>query len=99
MAVNGAAPFTVDLETQRISGPGGPDIVFRHRRRPTACACMEGLDDIGLDAQARRRDRRVGKARGSRAALAANGERQPWRDRTLVLRTRVTRTVLTEETA
>src|SRR5437868_1628444 len=28
IAVNGAAPFTVDLETQRISGPGGADIAF-----------------------------------------------------------------------
>src|SRR6478736_8482206 len=25
---NGSAPFTVDLETQTISGPGGPDIKF-----------------------------------------------------------------------
>src|SRR5215203_4838431 len=28
IAANGAAPFTVDLETQRISGPGGADIMF-----------------------------------------------------------------------
>src|SRR6266545_3380950 len=28
IAANGAAPFTVDLETQTISGPGGPDITF-----------------------------------------------------------------------
>src|SRR5437867_6646092 len=28
IAANGAAPFTVDLETQTISGPGGPDIAF-----------------------------------------------------------------------
>src|SRR4030081_3498502 len=28
LAANGSAPFTVDLETQRISGPGGPDIAF-----------------------------------------------------------------------
>src|SRR5437588_12075972 len=28
VAVNGSAPFTVDLTTQRISGPGGPDIAF-----------------------------------------------------------------------
>src|SRR6516165_7639017 len=28
IAIDGAAPFTVDLELQRISGPGGPDIAF-----------------------------------------------------------------------
>jgi 3-isopropylmalate/(R)-2-methylmalate dehydratase small subunit len=47
VAVNGAAPFTVDLTTQRISGPGGPDIAFdispADRMR-----LLEGLDDIGL---------------------------------------------------
>ena len=47
IAIDGAAPFTVDLETQRISGPGGPDIVFdiapADRTR-----LLEGLDDIGL---------------------------------------------------
>jgi 3-isopropylmalate dehydratase small subunit len=47
VAVNGAAPFTVDLPTQTISGPGGPDIVFdiapADRMR-----LLEGLDDIGL---------------------------------------------------
>ena len=47
VAVNGSAPFTVDLETQRISGPGGPDIVFE---LPAAdrMRLLEGLDDIGL---------------------------------------------------
>jgi 3-isopropylmalate/(R)-2-methylmalate dehydratase small subunit len=47
VAVNGAAPFTVDLETQRISGPGGPDIGFD---MPSAdrTRLLEGLDDIGL---------------------------------------------------
>jgi len=44
---NGAAPFTVDLETQRISGPDGPDLTFdippADRMR-----LLEGLDDIGL---------------------------------------------------
>ena len=47
VAVNGAAPFTVDLETQRISGPGGPDITFDI---PAAdrMRLLEGLDDIGL---------------------------------------------------
>src|SRR5580700_5680159 len=28
VAVDGTAPFTVDLASQRISGPGGADIVF-----------------------------------------------------------------------
>ena len=47
VAVNGAAPFTVDLESQRITGPGGPDIVFD---LPAAdrMRLLEGLDDIGL---------------------------------------------------
>ena len=47
VAVNGAAPFTVDLPTQTISGPGGPDVAFdippADRMR-----LLEGLDDIGL---------------------------------------------------
>jgi 3-isopropylmalate/(R)-2-methylmalate dehydratase small subunit len=47
LAANGAAPFTVDLVTQRISGPGGPDIAFE---LPAAdrMRLHEGLDDIGL---------------------------------------------------
>jgi 3-isopropylmalate/(R)-2-methylmalate dehydratase small subunit len=47
VSVNGAAPFTVDLQTQTISGPDGPDIMFdiapADRMR-----LLEGLDDIGL---------------------------------------------------
>ena len=45
--VNGEGPFTVDLTTQRISGPGGPDVVFEV---PAAdrTRLLEGLDDIGL---------------------------------------------------
>ena len=47
MRVNGSGPFTVDLVTQRISGPGGPDVAFdiapAERTR-----LLEGLDDIGL---------------------------------------------------
>ena len=47
VAADGAAPFTVDLIEQRISGPGGPDIAFdiapSDRTR-----LIEGLDDIGL---------------------------------------------------
>ena len=47
VAVNGAAPFTVDLQSQRISGPGGPDISFEV---PAAdrMRLLEGLDDVGL---------------------------------------------------
>jgi 3-isopropylmalate dehydratase small subunit len=47
VAVNGAAPFTVDLKAQTITGPDGPDITFdispADRMR-----LLEGLDDIGL---------------------------------------------------
>jgi 3-isopropylmalate/(R)-2-methylmalate dehydratase small subunit len=47
IAANGAAPFTVDLATQTISGPGGGDIKFdipaSDRTR-----LLEGLDDIGM---------------------------------------------------
>jgi 3-isopropylmalate/(R)-2-methylmalate dehydratase small subunit len=47
VAANGAAPFTVDLVSQRISGPGGADMPFdiapADRMR-----LLEGLDDIGL---------------------------------------------------
>jgi 3-isopropylmalate dehydratase small subunit len=47
IAADGAEPFAVDLVTQRISGPGGADIVFdiapADRMR-----LLEGLDDIGL---------------------------------------------------
>jgi len=47
VSANGAAPFTVNLKTQTISGPGGPDIQFdisdADRTR-----LLEGLDDIGM---------------------------------------------------
>ena len=47
VAADGAAPFTVDLVTQRIGGPGGTDIAFEipgaDRTR-----LLEGLDDIGM---------------------------------------------------
>jgi 3-isopropylmalate dehydratase small subunit len=47
VAADGSAPFTADLMTQRISGPGGADIAFdiapSDRTR-----LIEGLDDIGL---------------------------------------------------
>jgi len=47
VAVNGSAPFIVDLPAQRISGPGGADIGFEI---PAAdrMRLLEGLDDIGL---------------------------------------------------
>jgi 3-isopropylmalate/(R)-2-methylmalate dehydratase small subunit len=47
VAVDGAGPFTVDLETQHISGPGGPDVAFEI---PAAdrMRLLEGLDDIGM---------------------------------------------------
>jgi 3-isopropylmalate/(R)-2-methylmalate dehydratase small subunit len=47
IAVNGAAPFVVDLNAQRVSGPGGPDVAFE---LPAAdrMRLLEGLDDIGL---------------------------------------------------
>jgi 3-isopropylmalate/(R)-2-methylmalate dehydratase small subunit len=47
IAVDGAAPFTVDLVSQRISGPGGPDIVFAIAAADRT-RLLEGLDDIGL---------------------------------------------------
>jgi 3-isopropylmalate/(R)-2-methylmalate dehydratase small subunit len=47
LAADGAAPFTVDLLAQTISGPGGPDLAFE---LPGAdrMRLIEGLDDIGL---------------------------------------------------
>lgn len=47
LAVDGAAPFTVDLVTQRISGPGGADIAFEIAPADRT-RLLEGLDDIGL---------------------------------------------------
>ena len=47
VAADGAAPFAVDLVTQRISGPGGADIALEI---PAAdrTRLLEGLDDIGM---------------------------------------------------
>jgi 3-isopropylmalate/(R)-2-methylmalate dehydratase small subunit len=47
LEVNGAAPFTVDLIAQRITGPGSCEIAFE---MPPAdrTRLLEGLDDIGL---------------------------------------------------
>ena len=47
VASDGAAYFTVDLESQRISGPGGPDIPFEISAADRM-RLLEGLDDIGL---------------------------------------------------
>jgi 3-isopropylmalate dehydratase small subunit len=47
IAVNGSAPFTVDLETQTISGPDGGDISFDIAASDRT-RLLEGLDDIGL---------------------------------------------------
>ena len=68
VAVDGVAPFTVDLVTQRIGGPGGPDIAFEI---PAAdrTRLLEGVDDIGLTLKSM--DEIVGWER--RAAMA-----QPW---------------------
>ena len=46
-AADGAAPFTVDLPTQRISGPGGGDLAFE-MLPADRMRLIEGLDDIGL---------------------------------------------------
>jgi len=46
-AVDGAAPFTVDLVSQRIRGPGGADVIFEIAAADRA-RLLEGLDDIGL---------------------------------------------------
>jgi 3-isopropylmalate dehydratase small subunit len=47
VAANGAAPFTVDLQTQTISGPGGPDLTF-DIAAADRMRLLEGLDDIGM---------------------------------------------------
>jgi 3-isopropylmalate dehydratase small subunit len=47
VAADGQAPFTVDLVTQRISGPGGVDVGFEIAAADRT-RLLEGLDDIGL---------------------------------------------------
>jgi 3-isopropylmalate dehydratase small subunit len=47
VAADGNAPFTVDLVTQRVSGPGGADIAF-DMAPSDRTRLIEGLDDIGL---------------------------------------------------
>jgi 3-isopropylmalate/(R)-2-methylmalate dehydratase small subunit len=68
IAVDGAAPFTVDLLSQRISGPGGADVAFEVASADRT-RLLEGLDDIGLTLK--HMDEIVGWEQ--RAALA-----QPW---------------------
>jgi 3-isopropylmalate dehydratase small subunit len=68
VAADGAAPFTVDLVTQRISGPGGAAIAF-DIAAADRMRLLEGLDDIGLTLK--HMDEIVGWER--RAAAA-----QPW---------------------
>ena len=45
--IDGNAPFTVDLVTQRISGPSGEDVAFEIAPADRT-RLLEGLDDIGL---------------------------------------------------
>jgi 3-isopropylmalate dehydratase small subunit len=47
VAVDGQAPFTVDLVTERITGPGGSAIAFAIAAADRT-RLLEGLDDIGL---------------------------------------------------
>ena len=47
IAADGSAPFTIDLQAQRISGPGGADIAFEVAAADRM-RLLEGLDDIGL---------------------------------------------------
>ena len=46
-AADGAQPFTVDLRTRMISGPGGADIRFEISDADRT-RLLEGLDDIGM---------------------------------------------------
>ena len=47
LAADGNAPFTIDLRTQTISGPGQPDIHFDIPEADRT-RLLEGLDDIGM---------------------------------------------------
>jgi 3-isopropylmalate/(R)-2-methylmalate dehydratase small subunit len=47
VAVNGAAPFTVDLVARAITGPGGFHLAFEIPEADRT-RLLEGLDDIGL---------------------------------------------------
>jgi len=76
VAADGRAPFTVDLETQRIGGPGRPRHRLRHRAAGPHAAPGRPRRHRA-DAQMRRRDRRLGDANGRRAAMAATGGGSP----------------------
>jgi 3-isopropylmalate/(R)-2-methylmalate dehydratase small subunit len=47
LATDGAAPFTADLPSQTLSGPGGPGIRFEIAASDKM-RLIEGLDDIGV---------------------------------------------------
>jgi 3-isopropylmalate dehydratase small subunit len=47
LAADGAVPFAIDLQSQTISGPGGPDLAFE-MLPADRMRLIEGLDDIGL---------------------------------------------------
>ena len=47
LAADGRAPFTADLPSQTISGPGGPDVRFEIAASDKM-RLIEGLDDIGV---------------------------------------------------
>jgi 3-isopropylmalate dehydratase small subunit len=47
VAVDGKGSFTVDLVTQSIAGPGGPDLAFDISAADRT-RLLEGLDDIGM---------------------------------------------------
>jgi 3-isopropylmalate dehydratase small subunit len=47
VAADGAAPFTVDLERQEITGPDGLNMTFDISASDRT-RLLEGLDDIGL---------------------------------------------------
>jgi 3-isopropylmalate/(R)-2-methylmalate dehydratase small subunit len=68
VAADGVAAFTVDLVTQRISGPGGPDIAFELSTTDRT-RLLEGLDDIGLTLK--HMDQIVSWERGA-------AQQQPW---------------------
>ena len=75
VAADGTAPFTVDLVSQRISGPGGPISHSKYRRRNAAPA--RRARRYRHDAQAHGRNRRLGKSRRGSTAVAANCPGQP----------------------
>jgi 3-isopropylmalate/(R)-2-methylmalate dehydratase small subunit len=73
IAVDGRAPFHVDLISQTISGPGGDDIHFEISAADRM-RLLEGLDDIGLSL----------KHESAIAAFEENmKQRSPWLQRAL----------------